>query len=526
MLMGNTGANNITFNTINMNSAATAVSGYGATALQYNPSGTNIIQNNILHVNATAGAANNVSAIRAASGAAKAAPSVTGFTASSNIYFSPTGSNNYLYVEGTTNTTLVNGYHVSGLTPNNAKNIVNDTFFNSECDKSSYHQFMQTATASREKNTFTENNLTGASGVFSPSGISYAEGTATDGTISIDFALAARPFGSSDIGALEFGGATRPQMTITITSSTGFDTACTFNLPSLTASIPAFFNRVSYQWYRDTTKLIGKTTKTTFVTAISGNYIIQVYDSVTGCTYASDPYRVTIVPPPPAIITYYDSLTFCETSAIVIQANKGPNYTYRWIRNGSFLSGENNDHLVVSTAGDYSLEVNTPLGCATVSSPIRVKVYPLPTPTITWAGRELTTQKYYTYQWYKNNVKIDSFSKARNYYCFDDGAYSVEVTDSNGCTAKSDVYLYSLGIANNPIAASIKLYPNPVSNLLTIESPIAIDARISDLTGRTLLNIPNAKTIDCSTLANGIYIISLSNKEGNIIAVEKINKQR
>jgi hypothetical protein len=524
----NSGTNNIFYNTVKMNTAASSATGYGASGLRYNSGATNSIQNNILHVNVVAGAANNVTAIRAASGAPLAPPSLSGFTASSNIYYTPTGANNYLYVEGTTNATLVNGYHQSGLTPNTTKNIVNDKFFNSECDKSSYHNFMKTTgVVVRERNTFTENNLSGTGGIFAPSGMSYAESVGTDVAVSDDFLFNPRPPGSSDIGALEFAGTTRPQMLITITSSTGFDTACTFNLPVLTGSIPAFFTWVSYQWYRDTTKIIGATNKTLSVTPLSGNYILKVYDSSTGCEYASAPYRMTIVPPPPAQITYYDSLTFCETSAIVLQANKGYNYTYEWMRNSSIIPGETNDHLVVDKSGDYMLIVNTPLGCASYSVPIRVKVYPLPKPTVVYGGPgKLTTQKYYLYQWYKNNVKIDSFATNRDYYTLftKDGAYSVEVTDSNGCTAKSDIYLFAAGIEETIVSSTIKVFPNPMVDQLHINSPIEVNARLTDITGRVVAEQKNAKVMETASLAEGLYLLTLTDKEGKLIKVEKINK--
>jgi|GEM_PF-3509364 len=526
----NSGTNNVFYNTVKMVSSATTATGYGATALRYNPAGTNLIQNNILHVNVLAGTNNNVSAIRGGSGSPSAPPSLTGFTASSNIYYTPTGSNNFLYVDGTTNTSLANGYHTSGLTANSTRNIVNDTFFNSECDRSSYHNFMKTSgTIVRESKTFTENNLPGTSGVFAPSGLSFAESGATDVAVSVDLKLDPRPFGSSDIGALEFSGTVRPQMLITITSSTGYDTACTFNLPTLTATIPSFFNRVSYQWYRDTNKIVGATTRTFMVTPLSGNYIIKVYDSATGCEYPSAPYRMTIVPPPPAQITYYDSLTFCETSAIVLQANKGYNYTYRWMRNSTFMPGETDDHLVVDKSGDYMLEVNTPLGCPSYSLPIRVKVYPLPKPTIVYGGPgKLSTQKYFTYQWYKNNVKIDSFSISRDYYTLytGDGAYSVEVTDSNGCTAKSDVYLFAASIDENAVSSSIKIYPNPVVNELNINSPIEVNAKLSDVTGRVVLEQAKATKLETSALSEGMYLLTLTDKEGKLIKVVKINKTR
>ncbi len=523
-----TGTHALIYNTINMKTAPAGAKDYGSTGIQFVPSGTNTVQNNIVRVNVLAGTGNNVSAIRAFSGSALAAPSTTGFGAASNIYHTPTGSNNYLYVEGTSNTSLVNGYHISGLTPNNTKNIVNDTFFNSSCNKSSYHKFMQSGSATREKNTATEDNLSGSGGSYTPSGITFAESTAFDGPVGVDLILTPRPFGASDIGALEFNGTTLPVMAITIVSSTGLDTACTYNLPKLTGSIPSFFNRSSFQWYRDTTKIPGATTSSIFVTPVSGNYILKVYDSVTGCTYASSPYRMTIMPPPPAIITYYDSLTFCESSAIVIQANKGYSYSYRWFRNSILMPGETDDHLVVDKSGDYTLEVNTPLGCPTKSTAIRVKVYPLPTPTVYYSSpRVLETQKYFTYQWYKNNVKInDSDALGKRYYVLDDGAYSVEVTDSNGCTSKSDVYLYSLGIDENKIVADIKIFPNPASDILHIQSPISLNARLTDMSGRTILNKINVSDLDITTLANGLYLLNLSDKEGKLILVEKINKEK
>ncbi|MFA6151802.1 MAG: T9SS type A sorting domain-containing protein [Chitinophagaceae bacterium] len=524
--LATSGTTNVIFNTINLNSNA-VVGGFGATGLLFNPSATNTIQNNIVRVNVTAGGANNVSAIRANNGSAKAPPTTSAFAAASNIYFSPIGSNNYLYVMGTTNSSLVNGYHQSGLSQDATKNIVNDTFFNTKCDISSYHKFMQTGAPTREKKTSTEDNLTGAAGIFTPTGITYAEAAALDGPVGVDFILSARPVAASDIGALEFNGTLIPLMDIKITSSTGFDTACTFNLPTLKATIPSYFNRVSYKWYRDTTKLITSDTATTIlVSPVTADYTVRVYDSVTGCTDTSSKFRMTIVPPPPAMITYYDSLTFCESSAIVVQANKGYGYTYRWFRNSTLLAAETDDHLVIDKSGDYNLEVNTILGCPTTSTSIRVKVYPLPTPTVTYAGpRLLETQKYYTYQWYKNNVKInDSDALGKKYYIMSDGAYSVEVTDSNGCTSKSDVFLYSLGINDNQISANIKIYPNPASDKLHIESPVLLNASLTDLSGRVIVSQTDVKDIDVAALANGMYLLNLTDSEGKLIHVEKINK--
>lgn len=523
-----TGTVNMYYNTVNLNPASAAASGYGATGLLYHPAGTNKIQNNIVRVNVSAGTGNNATAVRAASGIANTAPGGSSFSAASNIYYTPTGANNYLYVEGTTNASLVNGYHQSGLTVSSSKNIQNDTFFNSTCDRSSYHKFMQSAVATREAKTLTENNLTGSAGLYVPSGLSFAEGTAIDNSVALDLKDAGRPFGASDIGGLEFAGTQPPLPVISIVSSTGFDTACPANLPVLTASLPSYFSRTSFQWLRDSTVIPGATTKSYGVAATTATYIFRVYDTATGCFYYSIPFKMTVVPPPPAVITYYDSLTFCQSSAVVVYAKSGPAYSYRWLRNGNFLPGETKDHYVIDRSGDYQVEINTPLGCPSLSAPLTARVYPLPTPVVMYVRPRVlgVTQKFYTYQWYRNNVKIPGLDATNAlYYVLDDAAYSVEVTDSNGCSSISDVYLYSLGIKNSSANAELKVYPNPVENVLHVEANEPLQLILTDLTGRSVLQIFNANSMDVSGLSAGTYLLRISDSEGTLIKTQKVYKQ-
>lgn len=526
------GTNTVYYNTVRTNAGTSTVTGHGATGFLYNSAGTNTIKNNIFNVNNIAGTTNNVAAVRALAGTALSAPSISGFTASNNVYYAPVGPNNFLYVEGTTNASLANGYNVSGLTPSSTQNIVNDTFFNSTCNGSSYHKFMNAVVATREFGTFSENNLTGTSGSYVPTGISYAESGATPVSVGTDLAGVSR--GSTpDIGALQFTGKMRPIFTLNVVSSTSLDTACTGNLPKLTAQIDtANFKHVSYRWYRDTTKLaVADTTKTILVSSTSAKYRVVAYDSVTGCADTSTPFVMTIMPPPPAFITYYDSLTFCQTSAVALHANSGSGYIYQWYKNGFPIPGETNPVYVASTTGTYNVQVNTVLGCPTMSTPIKVKVYPLPTPTVfLLAPRVLSTQKYYLYQWYKNNVLIPDMPGAssigQNYLAPTDGAYTVEVTDSNGCTAKSKIYLFSLGIDNVQLAAAIKIYPNPTTGILKIESPVALNASLTDITGRVVFAPSEAKEIDLSNFAEGLYILSLTDKDGNLVKIEKVTKSK
>lgn len=68
------------------------------------------------------------------------------------------------------------------------------------------------------------------------------------------------------------------------------------------------------------------------------------------------------------------------------------------------------------------------------------------------------------------------------------------------------------GIQKNNAATIVSVYPNPVSDNLTITQPI-IEGSVQTLTGKTLLKF-NAQTIDVSQLPAGIYFLNAIGKDG------------
>ena len=69
-----------------------------------------------------------------------------------------------------------------------------------------------------------------------------------------------------------------------------------------------------------------------------------------------------------------------------------------------------------------------------------------------------------------------------------------------------------------------KIYPNPTSNIITIENVQNADIQIVNITGQVVASISNADfvtTIDVSSLAQGTYFIRITGENG--IAVEKMN---
>lgn len=73
------------------------------------------------------------------------------------------------------------------------------------------------------------------------------------------------------------------------------------------------------------------------------------------------------------------------------------------------------------------------------------------------------------------------------------------------------------GIKENELSGQLKVYPNPATDKLQIQTDLQLkDIEVADITGR-LLYITTAKTIDCSGFANGVYFIRATTEKGIII---------
>jgi Secretion system C-terminal sorting domain/SprB repeat len=115
----------------------------------------------------------------------------------------------------------------------------------------------------------------------------------------------------------------------------------------------------------------------------------------------------------------------------------------------------------------------------------------------------------YTYLWQPGNATSNVLSNATV------GKYYVIVTDAQGCTDSVNV---TIAFPTNINAANknnwIKMYPNPASNTLTVQSAVGIQAiTILNATGQVVQTIAAknaiATEIDISNLNNGIYFIKI-----------------
>ena len=105
------------------------------------------------------------------------------------------------------------------------------------------------------------------------------------------------------------------------------------------------------------------------------------------------------------------------------------------------------------------------------------------------------------------------------------GIYCLVVSNSSGCRDTSNCMVVTNCVGFETLSSSdIALYPNPASQLLTMEIPSNHrigSIEILDLQGRIIFsqayNSSNGKhQIPVSEISNGIYFISINTDQGNI----------
>jgi hypothetical protein len=168
------------------------------------------------------------------------------------------------------------------------------------------------------------------------------------------------------------------------------------------------------------------------------------------------------------------------------------------------------------------------VGCVAVAV---MTVDPLPIPVISYSGNSthtLSTFPYYTsYQWYDSSAGLIPGAISMSYVIPTDVSkdYYVVVTDNNGCTG-SYVYRYVTRVGVGTLAENeVSIYPNPATDKVLINSSVKVTAVVSDIAGRKQVEQEDAKEINVAPLAPGVYIVTLYDRDGVMIAREKLVKQ-
>ena len=124
---------------------------------------------------------------------------------------------------------------------------------------------------------------------------------------------------------------------------------------------------------------------------------------------------------------------------------------------------------------------------------------------------------------YSYSINGEGFNMDGFFIDVPDGDYTVTVMDASGCV-ESFLIMFT-DIYDVLVGSEIKVYPNPVSEILQVElldltnrvkqiSIIGIDGKIVlDLAQLTISNLQN---VDVSRLADGLYVLYVETEKGSM----------
>ncbi|MES2478131.1 MAG: T9SS type A sorting domain-containing protein [Bacteroidota bacterium] len=283
---------------------------------------------------------------------------------------------------------------------------------------------------------------------------------------------------------------------------------------------------LSYQWSKDNVLIPGAVSNNYLVNT-SGYYRISAYDGLSVCSAMSRSIKITVNPNPPAILSVMGGggATACENEGVLLKASVGA-FSYEWTKGGSTVFGWSDSMQLIKNSGLYRVKVRNAEGCVSLSLPINVTILPSPIPVIVRGGFTLSTSTpYFGYIWVRNGV--DTVSKTSTVSLSKNGVYKVYVQDANGCPGESgpfDVNDAALGINQSIAGEMLRIYPNPTNDKVFVESPIKIRVAVKDATGRMVIAQQQVSEIDMSKLADGIYILEVSDDNNMLISQQKITK--
>ncbi|WP_129022388.1 T9SS type A sorting domain-containing protein [Edaphocola flava] len=180
-----------------------------------------------------------------------------------------------------------------------------------------------------------------------------------------------------------------------------------------------------------------------------------------------------------------------------------------------------------TSSGVYTTTVLNSLGCDSMIT-LDLTVIPVGDITVVVNNNKLeTVESFTTYKWMRNGQLISGATDSTYAYT-QNGDYRVIVTNANGCTDTSDIYVVntvSIDEAASMLANQIRVFPNPTSDMVNVQSPVNVDVTIIDIKGRTVNQVKNASRFSMKELPVGLYLLRITDKYGQLIKTTKVTKQ-
>lgn len=193
-------------------------------------------------------------------------------------------------------------------------------------------------------------------------------------------------------------------------------------------------------------------------------------------------------------------------------------YTYTWSDNSADTAlsvFENGIYWVSYGNGcDFNVDTFIILGSNLVHPVITVNVFELS-----------TTMTYDSYQWLLNGQLLPGATQG-SYTVLENGDYQVIVGNDQGCVDTSEVYeVTNVGIQDpGDISALIRVGPNPVQDVVFVQSPVPVQLSLSSISGALIQRQSATHSLSMGGLAAGMYLLRIMDKDGRLLKVEKLVK--
>ena len=240
----------------------------------------------------------------------------------------------------------------------------------------------------------------------------------------------------------------------------------------------------------------------------AGIYMVEATDT-RGC---HDSLQIEVSSPDSVLLDINFTEWLCagasDGEVIYMVTGGTPEYSY-------FLNGEQYQDSIISglLEGNYTLSVSDFNGCVQETEIEMINLDPIditfdmipPSGEFSFDGIIISNVNGglppYSYGW--SNSQIDESVIVY----LNPGWYSLEITDSNNCTALDSIYLSALYLQENTFNQNYA-YPNPTDEKLFFNSE-ATDIQVFSKEGKQVMSKTKGDFIDLSPLSNGIYYISL-----------------
>ncbi|MBI3235656.1 MAG: T9SS type A sorting domain-containing protein, partial [Bacteroidetes bacterium] len=175
--------------------------------------------------------------------------------------------------------------------------------------------------------------------------------------------------------------------------------------------------------------------------------------------------------------------------------------------------------LNLTKPGSFHITFSNINGCDSMVE-LKLIVNPLPaTPVITYNGTQLSSSAASAYQWYLNNNVLADDSE-QTITPIQNGSYTVEVTDSNGCKNISAPFTFN-GINSITIDQRITIFPNPTTGEINIIYAPYMKVSvlyITDMNGKLIKKlIPGVNRFTIEELASGMYLLHLDEQVVKVV---------